>query len=157
MGKCFFIADLHLGHKNILNFHGNLREGRNIKQHDEWLVRQWNSVVGPNDQVYVLGDVAFNKEAMKSCLPRMNGQKFLVRGNHDKFDTLLYLEYFDNVYGLIKKHGYWLSHAPIHEGSLRDRKNIHGHVHDKAINDDRYICVSVEQLYGVPICLDDLP
>jgi len=155
----FCIADLHLGHKNILGFSGALRGGTNVDEHDEWIVEQWNSVVQKRDVVYVLGDVTMGKKKIH-YMHRLNGQKHLIRGNHDTLSTHTYLKYFTNVYGILKKHGFWFTHAPIHPQELRGCKNIHGHVHgniilDKFGNpDDRYISVCVEANYGVPISLD---
>lgn len=179
MPTVFFISDLHLGHKRILEFSPS-RKGTTIAEHDHWLKEQWNSVVKPHDLVWVLGDVAFGTEPLK-ILAEMNGHKNLVRGNHDKLNTQTYLKYFNNVYGLVKKYNLWLSHAPIHELSLRDRVNVHGHVHANSVRrvipedvfpldsmaprrnciverplDPRYFNVSVEALDGVPISLGEI-
>lgn len=161
MPTVFFISDLHLGHKRILDFSPS-RGGTTVQEHDLWIKEQWNSVVKPSDLVWVLGDVAFGTEPLK-ILKEMNGYKNLVRGNHDKLDTTTYLKYFNNVYGLVKKYNYWLSHAPVHEGSLRDKVNIHGHVHSNSVKksledvlDPRYFNVSVEALDGVPISLGEI-
>ena len=154
MAKTYFIADLHLGHKNILKFEPG-RGGSNIEEHDEWLINQWNSVVNPNDVVWVLGDVSFGANNLYK-LARMKGQKKLVMGNHDTYDMKEYLKYFSKIYGLTKYRGYWLSHAPLHEGSMRDKKNIHGHTHSRKLNDKRYICVSVEQNNGIPISFEEI-
>lgn len=153
--RTFFISDLHLGHKNIIKFADGHRQGTTIEEHNEWLVTQWNSVVGKADRVYVLGDVVFGAENLK-YLDRMKGQKFLVRGNHDKNDIQILLKYFNNIYGLLRYKGYWLSHAPIHPSSLRDCFNVHGHVHQHSLDDYRYINVSVEAVQGVPISLEAL-
>lgn len=155
MSEIFFISDLHLGHKNIIDFSRDYRIGETIEDHDDWIVYQWNSVVKKNDMVWILGDVCFTKESLKN-LSRMNGTKQLVRGNHDEFPTINYLDYFQNVYGLVKKYGFWLSHAPIHPEQLRGHKNIHGHVHHNSIKDDNYINVSVEVLKGIPLGLREI-
>ncbi len=155
----FFISDLHLGHKNILSFTEGYREGATTEEMNFWLVDQWNSVVGKGDIVYVLGDVAFGHENLK-YLNKMKGQKFLIRGNHDGGDLEVFKPYFQNVYGLIKYKGLWLSHAPIHPNSLRGTVNVHGHLHQGIVKhpdhgeDPRYLNVSVEQLRGVPVSLD---
>lgn len=151
----FFISDLHLGHKNIIKFSRDYRVGLTIEEHNEWLVSQWNSVVGKGDIVYVLGDVAFGHENLK-YLDQMKGQKFLIRGNHDGGDISVFKPYFQNIYGLLKYKGFWLSHAPIHPASLRNLFNLHGHVHQNTLEDLRYINVSVEALNGIPISLDTL-
>lgn len=154
MSQVFFISDLHIGHKRILEF-SPMRSGTTIDEHDEWLVTQWNSAVRPKDRVWVLGDVCFNIEKL-NYLARMHGRKTLIRGNHDGFHAMEYLKYFDEVLGLHKQYGFWLSHAPIHVAQLRDRPNIHGHMHHHKLDDPRYINVSVEQINGVPISLDKI-
>lgn len=157
----YVISDLHLGHKNILKYSGPLRGGTTSEEHDAWIIEQWNSVVRKSDLVYLLGDVAFNEEALKK-VGRLKGQKLLVRGNHDVLSTNKYMPYFTNVHGLYSHRGvFWLSHAPIHPAELRGRFNIHGHVHQNSIlldnePDPRYINACVEMSYGIPQSLDEL-
>ena len=152
----FFIADLHLGHNNICNYEGDNRGNpESIEQHDDWIIYQWNSIVRKQDLIWVLGDVAFNYEGLHK-LKRMNGSKHLILGNHDVFPIKKYFEYFNKIHGFMKYKGMWLSHSPIHPVSLRDKINIHGHTHSHKIDDDRYFCVSVEQLNGLPIELDEV-
>lgn len=156
MGKKYIISDLHLGHKNILKFSGPLRGGATWEEHDLWIMDQWNSVVTKHDFVYLLGDAAMNREALEK-VKRLKGNKVLVRGNHDVYNTRTYLEYFQEVYGLHHyKRVFWMSHAPIHPTELRGRFNLHGHVHQHSIDDSRYINCCVEMTYGVPQNLDDL-
>ena len=156
MSKKWIISDLHLGHKNILKYSGSLRGGTTSEEHDKWLIDQIKSVVKKGDLLYILGDVAFDEESLKQ-LKKIKNQMILVRGNHDVLSTQKYLEYFQQVYGLWKHKGtFWLSHAPLHPDELRGCINIHGHVHQNSIQDDRYINVCVEMTYGVPQSLDDL-
>lgn len=162
MSKVYFISDLHLGHKNILQFSPQ-RGGHDVITHSKWLVDQWNSVVTKNDSVWVLGDVCFDKDHMK-YLKQMKGQKNLILGNHDKFGLEVYQQYFNKIHGFMKYKGFWLSHSPIHPQELRGKLNIHGHVHSKDIlttegyimPDLRYLSVCVEATDGVPMDLDDL-
>lgn len=162
MSNIFFISDLHLGHKKILEFSPN-RGGHDEVSHSEWLVNQWNKVVTKHDLVYVLGDVCFNKEHLK-YLKMMKGKKNLVLGNHDEFPLSIYQEYFGKIFGITKYKGFWLSHAPVHEQELRGKMNIHGHVHHKSITkpnsdvyDVRYINVCVEACdEGKPVSLDEM-
>lgn len=157
MSQVFFISDLHLDHKNILKFSGDWRDGSNVKEHNEWIVDQWNSVVkSSRSLVFVLGDVAFSQNAISEYLPRMNGRKVLIRGNHDIYPIESYMEHFEEVFGLYRYKEFWLSHAPIHPAELRERRNIHGHVHHKTLSDGRYINACVEVLNGVPISLDQI-
>lgn len=152
-----FISDLHLGHKTICQFSGSYRGNTtNVDDHDLWIVNQWNSVVSKNDLVYVLGDVAFDKEKIK-LLKKMKGNKHLIVGNHDKFSMEVYREYFNKIHGFEKYKGKaWLSHAPIHPSELRGKWNIHGHVHQKEVDDLRYISVCVEAVSGKPISWEEL-
>jgi calcineurin-like phosphoesterase family protein len=54
---------------------------------NETMVSNWNSKVTNNDIVYHLGDFAFDKNPAK-YFNRLNGQKFLIRGNHDKREVV---------------------------------------------------------------------
>ena len=81
--RTFYTADLHFGHRNIIGYCG--RPYANVDEMNEALIDNWNLVVKPEDEVYVLGDVALGKIA--ETLPlvqRLNGDKFLVPGNHDR-------------------------------------------------------------------------
>ena len=60
----FIISDTHLGHKSILQFEPCRVSAMRIdgfEDHEEWIIHNWNSVVGPNDLVLCLGDFAFGK------------------------------------------------------------------------------------------------
>jgi len=52
-----------------------------IPFHDEMIVEKWNSVVTPEDTVLHLGDFAF--KGIEECTKKLNGNKILLRGNHD--------------------------------------------------------------------------
>lgn len=47
------------------------------------LVERWNRRVAPQDIVFYLGDFSLSKRAVTEFLPKLNGQKYLVAGNHD--------------------------------------------------------------------------
>lgn len=79
--KKFYISDLHLGHKNILAFDN--RPFFNLKEMTETIISNWNSVVGKNDSIYVLGDMFWNNSEIPIVLPKLNGTKYLIKGNHD--------------------------------------------------------------------------
>ena len=150
----FFISDLHLGHKSILNFSPN-RGGHNIYEHDEWVIDSINSLVGKRDVLYILGDLVFDREKLP-FLGRIKGQKFFVLGNHDKFPVEEYMKYGTVRSGIYKYKGLWLTHCPIHPAELRDKKNVHGHVHNNSLEDRMYVNVCVEALHGRPISLEQV-
>lgn len=155
MGQVFFIADTHFNHNNILNFGKGFRQGTTVSEHNDWVVEQCNSVVKKADVLYVLGDVAFNVQGL-DWVKKIRGQKQLILGNHDRFGIETYLKYFRNIKGMMKYKGIWLSHCPMHPQELLGHINVHGHVHEKSIPDDRYINVSVDARNGVPMSLDEV-
>jgi len=78
----FFTSDLHLGHGNIIRY--DRRPFNSVQEHDETIIKNWNSVVKPNDTVYLLGDIAFGpKEEVEAKINQLNGRICLIRGNHD--------------------------------------------------------------------------
>jgi calcineurin-like phosphoesterase family protein len=125
MSNVYFIGDLHFGHANIACFRS---EFASELDHREALVDKWNRRITKRDLVFVMGDAAFTQEGLND-VGLLNGRKILVRGNHDLLPTEAYLEYFEEVYGLLKYKGLWLSHAPIHGSELWGRSNVHGHCH----------------------------
>lgn len=51
----------------------------------EKLINNWNDKVGPEDTVYVLGDVFFcGTIKATEIMSALNGVKILIRGNHDR-------------------------------------------------------------------------
>lgn len=79
-----YISDTHFSHTRILEL--SKRPFRDIREHDETLIRNWNSVVKPDDLVFHLGDFAFelgDVERIRGIFFRLNGRKRLIVGNHD--------------------------------------------------------------------------
>ena len=161
----FVIGDTHFGHVNscvFLNDDGSkLRPWDNSDQMNEDMVRFWNEDVRPNDKVYVLGDAVINRKWLH-IFGRLNGEKVLIKGNHDIFKIEEYLTYFKDVraYHVIDK--IIMSHIPIHPDCIeRFGTNVHGHLHSKRIMvngviDPRYFCVSAEHVNFRPMSLENL-
>lgn len=142
MSNVWFCSDLHFGHKNIQKFRKEVSSEEDNRQR---ISSEWTQAVTKRDIVFVLGDAAFTMDTV-SQFGVLPGKKFLIRGNHDKLDTAVYLKYFDEVYGLLKYKEFWLSHAPIHPDELRGKRNLHGHVHYHTIQ---------QELKGFPQLQDD--
>jgi calcineurin-like phosphoesterase family protein len=85
--RTFITSDLHFGHTNIMSFcpQARARFKNDVTYMNEQMVIEWNSMVQPEDLVYILGDVAF-LPAQKAAeyMNRCNGTKILVEGNHDR-------------------------------------------------------------------------
>lgn len=76
----YFTSDLHFGHKNIIQ-HCN-RPYSSVEEMNEALISNWNERVRDKDTIYILGDIALSKPLQ--YLTRLNGQKYLIYGNHDR-------------------------------------------------------------------------
>jgi calcineurin-like phosphoesterase family protein len=166
MPSVFLVSDTHFGHKGVCHFTRNdgvtkLRPFDTPEEMDEFMVEAWNARVRPNDKVYHLGDVVINRRALK-IMSRLNGDKVLIRGNHDIFPDVEYREYFRELRAYHVMNGMILSHIPIHEESLgRFGVNIHGHTHANRVMKDgvvdvRYHCVCVENTDFAPILFEDV-
>jgi calcineurin-like phosphoesterase family protein len=82
--RVFYSADLHFNHENILKPEYTARPWKTVSEMNEALINNYNSVVTPEDIVYILGDFAMgNKDEIPGLVARMNGHKHLVLGNHD--------------------------------------------------------------------------
>ena len=88
-----------------------------------------------------------------SILDRLNGIKKIVLGNHDKPQHVKsLLNHVNLVGGMFKWDNFILTHCPIHEAEIgRFSKNIHGHVHENTIQDERYINVCAEAVNYEPV------
>lgn len=174
MSNVFLASDYHYGHGNILTFLDNegnkLRSFSCVEEMDEHMVAQHNKVVSPRDKTYMLGDIAFTKKSL-ALLARMNGEKVLIKGNHDKLKLQDYVPYFKDIRGSHQFDGIVMTHIPVHPASLaRWPTNVHGHLHSNKVMlpiggfgtipakpDPRYYCVCMEQLDDyTPVSLEQL-
>lgn len=162
----FLISDTHFSHVGVCQFLNEdgtkMRPWDNVEEMDEALVKNWNDVVGPKDKVYHLGDVAMNRRALP-ILNRLNGDKVLIKGNHDIFKLRDYATYFRDIRAYHVLHRMLLSHIPIHPNSLgRFSGNIHGHLHSRKVMTPQgdpdlcYLNVCVEQTNFRPVSLDEV-
>lgn len=167
MPNIFFASDHHFGHEGMLRFTREdgspLRVFTDTNHMNEYMIMQHNRVVGPKDKTYFLGDVCMSKKFLP-LLHRMNGEKVLIRGNHDIENASLYLNWFKDVRGVHQFDGIILSHIPLHPESItRWGANVHGHLHANRVRlpnqhiDERYQSVCMEQLEDyTPISLEEV-
>lgn len=81
MQKVFFVSDTHFNHIGLLKLRPQFKS---LEEMNETIVENWNRVVRRGDRVYHLGDVALGRpEDAVPILERLNGEIYLVRGNHD--------------------------------------------------------------------------
>ena len=165
MSDIWLISDTHFNHRNILTFNddeGNpIRPGfANVNEMDEYMIDRWNSVVKDGDIVYHLGDVYFGE--LGQLLNRCHGRKRLILGNHDNGKDQNLLRSFGKIqmWRMFPEFGLLLTHVPVHESSLVRKdftmRNVHGHLHQRKIADERYVNVSVEQINYTPVHIEEL-
>lgn len=136
MGNVFFTSDMHFSHG------GSIRTFRrpfsSAEQMDETIIERWNRAVRPGDKVFVLGDFIVHPRAdfidPSPIFRRLNGQKYLILGNHDRGPTLnldwVWVKREDFLKGL-NSAGIWLSHFPCRTWRDSDQGSWHlfGHRH----------------------------
>lgn len=155
----YFIADTHFSEDNIISYEN--RPFKNSTEMNEEIISRWNDVVKEEDLVYILGDFgADGHEA--SILNQLNGNKYLVKGNHDVQSN----EYYRSVgfvevyeYPIIIKNFWILSHEPLYVNTNMPYANLFGHVHNSPIIktfSSRHYCVSVERIDYKPISFDEI-
>lgn len=166
-GNLFFISDHHFNHEKILQFEGKNRPFATLDEMKQGLIDRHNSVVTDNDFVWFLGDLIFGENANFYELAAMKGRKGIVFGNHEtsqKIKQIVESGVFDKFASSfdIKTPAakYVVSHRPIHTWEMDVDKRvdfcIHGHLHSDSIPDDRFVCVSVEQIDLTPISFDQI-
>ena len=133
----FYIADLHLNHENMITM--EKRPFDNIIQENEKIIYNWNEVVGPHDDVWVLGDCFWSNEDMAIQIMRqLRGRKHLIIGNHDRPNNNLSVfweskDYYKEVPETLngKQIKVILCHYPIpfFKGQHKGNVMLYGHVH----------------------------
>lgn len=134
---------------------------------DEFLISEWNKKVGPDDEVRHGGDVAYccDMEYALSIMKRLNGQKHLIKGNHDKLALAM---------NAIRP-GTWASIKDMDEFSVKDQRIImchyplltwhhsykgtwmlYGHVHGTLKNAGKSVDIGVDCWNYAPITFEEL-
>lgn len=141
----WFTSDTHFCHNQ--SFLYEPRGFTNVDEMNEAIIERWNKVVKPKDIVYHLGDTILNNnEKGIECFKRLNGEIFLIWGNHDTENrtNALFEECRHKLMGgwhaFIIKHGkqsIYLSHYPTLTANFDDKHfsqhviNLHGHTHQR--------------------------
>ncbi|MCG3204027.1 MAG: hypothetical protein KCHDKBKB_00716 [Elusimicrobia bacterium] len=127
--QVFVTSDHHFGHARMVEW------GYRELGWEEVAVEEWNSVVRDQDIVLHLGDLALCRvETAQNWLPRLNGRKYLVLGNHDRFNESAYTNFgftvIPNPVFFNWNHGEPIifTHKP-YENLPTGWWNYHGHLH----------------------------
>lgn len=155
----WFTSDLHLGHNKPFLYEP--RGFKNIQEHDNAIIENWNKIIRPNDKVYVLGDLMLNdNEAGIEKIKQLKGQIYVVRGNHD---SEVRVNLYNNCNNIIKvtegqflrygKYHFYLSHYPTLCSNFDNEKPLktrmislcgHSHSQDAFANWDKGLIYHVE-------------
>ncbi len=161
MKNTFVISDLHFYHNNIIKLCN--RPYKDLNEMHSALIKNWNSVVTKEDEVYILGDFSFgNIEDTETILKSLNGTKYLIKGNHDAYIDKKFFNkaLFENIYDYLelKIDGKFvvMCHYPLVEwnGKFRGSINLYGHTHRKLENEqnNQYcVCADVNDFTPQPI------
>ena len=152
MSKIFETSDTHFGHDQ--EFLWGPRGFTNYVDHDNAVIKNWNSVVGPDDIVYHLGDVMLGDNVYgMNCLRQLNGTIYIIPGNHDTSTRIKLYKTLENIHVLesgipgleaaaatfkYKKYNFYLSHHPTMTSNLEKAPylkmhliNLFGHTHQQ--------------------------
>ena len=166
-------SDLHLFHNQTFVYES--RGFDSIEAMNAAIEEHWNTMVGEDDEVYILGDLMVcgkdrsNEEGM-AIVRRLKGKKHIILGNHDTAARVAMYEkeasIVDVQYAtMLKYKGYsfFLSHFPSITTNLQHEKlkqgviNLFGHTHskEKFFNDVPFMYnVSLDAHENRPVSID---
>lgn len=155
MQETYLISDTHFFHSRVIQFEN--RPFDTVEEMNEILIANWNKIIKPEYLIFHLGDVSLTGfDKSQSVISRLNGHKFLIKGNHDSHSNRYYKDMgFDDVsaYPIIFRGVYVLSHEPQYKLVDTPYFNIHGHLHSHgSLYDDRnFYNVCVERNGYTPV------
>ena len=158
----YLTADTHFGHTNIIR-HCN-RPFASAEEMDAALIQNWNATVKSKDEIYILGDFTMRPAAdAHKYLSKLNGRKYYIRGNHDRF--LESFEPYEKDFVWIKDYHRLiyegqriiLFHYPILEWDQLHRGSVHcyGHVHNNKVSAERMAVLNDNRAFNVGVDVND--
>jgi calcineurin-like phosphoesterase family protein len=157
----FFTSDTHFGHGGALGLYR--RPFASVAAMNEALVERWNETVGPDDEVWHLGDFAIRQRpaVVADLLGRLHGRKHLVIGNSGPEGTTE-LDGWESAqpYVEIAAEGVplVLCHYPFRtcRGMGKGWVNLHGHSHGRMKPQPRQFDVGVDVWGFRPVTLGEI-
>lgn len=136
----YLTSDLHFGH--LRDFLYEPRGFFSIEEHDAAIIKNWNEIITPDDEVFILGDLVMNDtEAGIKKLAQLNGKLNFIFGNHDTDRKIDFYDTLPNAtligWSTILKSGKWsfyLCHFPTMVDNFEEKHKFycaHGHTHSK--------------------------
>lgn len=153
------VSDTHFSHERIIKL--CKRPFSTVDEMDAALIKAWNGVVNPTEDVWFLGDFSWaDPQRTREIFHALNGRKHLIIGNHDKNSMQLPWETKRQHHILnYKKKRFVLCHFPMREwqGFYSGAFHLYGHTHGSIPNKNRSMDVGVDSSDGYkPYDLDDI-
>lgn len=154
MKQLYFTADEHYSHSNIIKYCN--RPFETVEEMDSVIISNFNSKVDNNDITFHLGDFTFKDP--KPYLQRLNGQHYLITGNHDRISNGLFGWVKDSYLLQVSNIQIFLSHYAhrvfphAHHGAI----HLYGHSHGTLPPYGRSFDVGVDTNNFMPYSLDDI-
>jgi len=157
----YFTSDTHFGDPRILRI--DRRPYPTLAEHDAALIAGWNATVGPEDELWHLGDFALGppRERVHALLDGLAGTKHLIIGNNDGASTLdapgwasvaHYAEIEVEGRPLVLCHYAFRTWNGIGRGAL----NLHGHSHGRLKPNPRQYDIGIDPMGPSPVTLDQI-
>jgi calcineurin-like phosphoesterase family protein len=157
----FFTSDTHFGHGGALGLYR--RPFASVPAMNEAMIERWNETVGPQDEIWHLGDFAIRQPAAVAAelLGRLHGAKHLVTGNNDPATTTAqigwasvqpYAEITVDGVALVLCHYPFRSWRGMGKGSV----DLHGHSHGRLKPQRRQFDVGVDVWHFRPVTIGQI-
>jgi calcineurin-like phosphoesterase family protein len=154
----YFTSDTHFGDHRVLNLYK--RPFASVAEMDATLIANWNARVGPDDEVWHLGDFARTAKLAADVLARLNGRKHLVAGNNDPTPETAHGWTTVAPYVELELDGVFLvlCHYPFRSWNRQHRGgvNLHGHSHGRLKALPRQFDVGVDARDLRPVTLAEV-
>ena len=157
----FFIADLHLGHANIIRYCSRPFLFSDVAEMDHVLIKNWNYTATSASRIYFLGDLCYGRSVQETLRfkERLRGHITFIRGNHDPDELTTTQSAFIEKDGL----RFLLVHDPADAPEDFEGWVIHGHHHNNDLRHfpfldfrNRRINVSAEVVGYIPVSLREI-
>ena len=106
----------------------------NVQEMNNHMIDAWNSVVNEGDQVYVLGNLAWDPITARKVLKKLKGQIWFLRGSHDAaleevIEDFPNVQFFNDAIMELPDFDTVICHYPLSVWNGKDSGTIHIHGH----------------------------
>ncbi|HVJ51287.1 MAG TPA: metallophosphoesterase [Aliidongia sp.] len=157
----FFTSDTHFGHGGAMALYR--RPFASVAAMDAAMIENWNRTVGPEDEIWHLGDFAIRPRQgrIAELLGQLNGIKHLITGNNDPAEALeasgwtsvgAYAELMEEGRRVVLCHYAFRTWRDMAKGAI----DLHGHSHGRLAGLPRQWDVGVDAWDFRPITLAEI-